>query len=366
MAKQKKTVAGLILFSILTGVSVFFARQFFAFENIQDSQSHDTRLSQEDFGWNPSNEISNKDTALSDSDIQKEKNESSRVAQQSIVKNGIPSATAKTVRAPLSSQDVSVPSPMDFWQEENQAFQQFQLQKKRMQSVTAVRVIDGDTLVLSDKKTVRLIGINTPEKDQPYYAEAKDTLRELVLEKEIQLEKDISDTDRYGRLLRYAYVGDIFINLEMIKSGLAHSYAYPPDTAHQEEFLAAEKTAREQEIGCWKKSEFAHILSLITIHADAQGSDAKNLNDEYLTLKNTGATPLSLNQWSIKDAGTHSYTFPDFNLMNGAEVTLYSGKGINTQNSLYWNSKYPIWNNESDTLYMRTASGELVIEYTYP
>ncbi|MEA2016532.1 MAG: thermonuclease family protein [Actinomycetota bacterium] len=74
------------------------------------------------------------------------------------------------------------------------------------------RVIDGDTIELENGDIVRYIGINTPETDEFYGDIATSKNSDLVLNKTLRLEKDVSETDKYGRLLRYVYVGDIFVN----------------------------------------------------------------------------------------------------------------------------------------------------------
>lgn len=89
------------------------------------------------------------------------------------------------------------------------------------------RVIDGDTIELENGKRVRYLGINTPESVDPrkpvecFGKEASFKNKELVLNKKVVLEKDISEIDKYGRLLRYVYVDNIFVNLELIKQGYA-------------------------------------------------------------------------------------------------------------------------------------------------
>jgi micrococcal nuclease len=106
-------------------------------------------------------------------------------------------------------------------------------------------VIDGDTIIISTGQSVRLIGINTPETDMAFFEEAKQYLKYLVRRKQVVLEKDVSDIDQYGRLLRYVYRGDTFINLEMVRSGFANSYTYPPDVKYESLFLKAERDARD-------------------------------------------------------------------------------------------------------------------------
>ncbi len=107
------------------------------------------------------------------------------------------------------------------------------------ETVKVTRVIDGDTIeIFLDGKTekVRLIGIDTPEKGKPYFNEATEKTKELCLGKEVRLEKDVSEKDRYDRLLRYVYVGDLFVNAELVKQGYASAYTYPPDVKYSELF----------------------------------------------------------------------------------------------------------------------------------
>ena len=100
-----------------------------------------------------------------------------------------------------------------------------------------IDVIDGDTIKLTEYRSVRLIGINAPEIGEHCYQEAKDKLKELVRGKKIRLEKDRTDKDEYGRLLRYIYVNDLFVNSEMIRLGLARFEEIEPNTKYSELFL---------------------------------------------------------------------------------------------------------------------------------
>ncbi len=81
--------------------------------------------------------------------------------------------------------------------------------------------------------------------------EAAQKNADLVLNKQVRLEKDVSETDRYGRLLRYVYVGDMLINKELINQGFARSSTYPPDVKFQDQFTAAEGRARIEQRGLW-------------------------------------------------------------------------------------------------------------------
>lgn len=122
------------------------------------------------------------------------------------------------------------------------------------------KVIDGDTIEVNIGgiiHKVRYIGIDTPEltDERPeFYALAQEATRfnrELVEGKTIRLEKDVSETDRYGRLLRYIYVEDILVNAELVRQGLAWAKSYPPDTKYQDILEKAEAEARRDKIGLW-------------------------------------------------------------------------------------------------------------------
>lgn len=123
--------------------------------------------------------------------------------------------------------------------------------------LVALHVVDGDTIKLNNGQVVRYIGIDTPETVDPrkpvqcFGKEASAKNKELVEGKEIRLVKDTSETDKYKRLLRYVYVGDIFVNDYLVRNGYAHSSSYPPDVKHQEQFREAEQEAKENKRGLW-------------------------------------------------------------------------------------------------------------------
>jgi len=113
-------------------------------------------------------------------------------------------------------------------------------------------VVDGDTLQIETGEKIRLICIDTPEKNEEYYFEAKDYLEELVLGKKIELIKDISEKDRYGRLLRYVFVDGKFVNEKVVERGYAKAYWYKPDTKFCQEIQEAENYAKERDRGIWE------------------------------------------------------------------------------------------------------------------
>jgi micrococcal nuclease len=115
------------------------------------------------------------------------------------------------------------------------------------------RVVDGDTIIIEGNYRVRYIGIDTPEMGEAFGLEAWQANRELVEGKVVHLERDVSETDKYGRLLRYVYVDDILVNAELVRAGLADAKAYPPDTKHQDYLEKLEQEARQAGRGMWVK-----------------------------------------------------------------------------------------------------------------
>ncbi len=125
------------------------------------------------------------------------------------------------------------------------------------EKVRVARVVDGDTIELEDGRKVRYIGIDTPETVDPkkpvqcFGREAYLENKSLVEGKEIEMERDVSETDHYGRLLRYVWAEGVFVNEHLVREGFAHAVTFPPDVKYQELFLEAERKAREEGKGFW-------------------------------------------------------------------------------------------------------------------
>lgn len=162
---------------------------------------------------------------------------------------------------PLPS--VSTSSPQNTLGEVSEATAQAKISQE---GFIVSKVVDGDTIkvkVGGEEKTVRFIGINTPETVDPrrkvecFGKEASNETRRLLEGKEVVLEKDINETDKYGRLLRYIYLkeegGVIFVNDYLVREGFAYSSSYPPDVKYQERLNQAQEEARLANKGLWGK-----------------------------------------------------------------------------------------------------------------
>jgi endonuclease YncB( thermonuclease family) len=129
---------------------------------------------------------------------------------------------------------------------------------------TVIKVFDGDTVVLSNGRKVRLLGINTPEvrhRDKVADAggdEAKQWLKNKLLNNKVRLVTDAEKTDKYGRTLAHLFTEKKeHINLELVKAGLAEVSIYPPNLLYVDELLKAQDLAEQHQLGLWQREEYA-------------------------------------------------------------------------------------------------------------
>jgi competence protein ComEC len=108
------------------------------------------------------------------------------------------------------------------------------------------------------------------------------------------------------------------------------------------------------------------VLAVETIHADAEGDDAENLNDEYIVFTNPGEETLDLSGYTVSDAAGRTYTVPEgVTIEPDATLTLHTGSGTDTETDLYWGSGSAIWNNGGDTITVTAPDGSVILEETY-
>lgn len=154
-------------------------------------------------------------------------------------------------------------------------------------SARVIGVRDGDTIEVDLGrgliKTVRYIGIDTPESVDPrkpvqcFAVEASNINKSLVQNRIVQLEKDISETDKYGRLLRYVYMDGMFINRYLVEEGFARASTYPPDVKYQEDLSASEEEARLSGKGLWGACQ--NPSSSSTTNRKSNSADDKDCSD---------------------------------------------------------------------------------------
>lgn len=273
-------------------------------------------------------------------------------------------------------------------------------------TVTVVGVTDGDTMDVrmpdGSTETIRLLGVDTPETSAsetapedwegiPDTADSRRWLADwggratdfadnrLSVGSEIYLETDEAADRRgsFGRLLVYAYQSEsasTSFNLRLLQDGYAR--VYDSEFSKRAEFDTAEDRARSSGTGAWgytpptttdsAGASGSGSLAVADVHADADGNDHENLNDEYVVFENTGGSRLDMGGWTVSDSADHTYTIPSgFSLAPGESVTIYTGSGSNSGSSLYWGSDSAVWNNGGDTIIVTTDDRETIINYEY-
>lgn len=234
-----------------------------------------------------------------------------------------------------------------------------------------VKIIDGDTIKLENGMTVRLLGINAPERGQKYYNEAKRFLEKLVYGKEVILERDSKNRDQYGRYLRYLILNESNVNVLLIKKGLASPYL-KNSMKYSSEIKKAWSECLKRKINLCNisDSKCSNCIIIKLFHYNAEGNDCRNLNDEYIIFKNICNFPCNLTNWKVEDESSRKgFIFPEFMVNASSEFTLYTGCGKNENSRLYWCSSgkmcNAIWNNDRDTLFLYDNYGNLALNYSY-
>ena len=222
--------------------------------------------------------------------------------------------------------------------------------------VTVERVVDGDT-VIANNQSVRLLGMNTPERGEKYYEEAKVFLEELVLNKTVELRFGKEKYDRYNRILGYLFLGGKNINLEIVKEGYANFYFPSGKDTYYTLFL-------DEWEGCLvdggNRCEFSNDPCSKCIKLEE--FDYKR---EIITFENICSFQCDLSNWEIKDEGRKKFIFEDF-LINGKEkINIKTKDGENNSTDLFWKGEKYVWTKTGDSLFLRDKEGLLVLWDTY-
>lgn len=236
-------------------------------------------------------------------------------------------------------------------------------------SATLVRVDDGDsiTVVLDGREErVRLIGINAPEQGECLSDAARARLDELVSDTEMTLISDRDDRDRFDRLLRYVFVGDVHVNAALASEGLVLARPFEPNTTRQDELEAAEDAARSAGRGMWDPAAcgaFDAAVVVVDVLADPPGPD---LEGEFVEIRNDGPD-LDLTGWAVRDETSQNrFEFPPgTQLPHGASVRIFSGCGNDEPTVVFWCSSTPVWDNSGDTAFLVSPTGSIHSSYSY-
>lgn len=223
-----------------------------------------------------------------------------------------------------------------------------------------VEVIDGDTIKVridGGLRTVRYIGIDAPERGEFLGAASTEANRDLVSDGVVLLERDVSDADDYGRLLRYVYLpGGLFVNGELVRRGLARAQAYPPDTRRQAMLTGMEQEARAAGRGLWAQMRATAVPGGPRVRILAVDKRA-----ELVSLANVGNQLQDLTGWTLVSERGHEVC----PLAGGLEpqATLHVWARVEDSDRGGYNCGFEgnVWNNsEPDPAALYDAAGRLV------
>lgn len=215
------------------------------------------------------------------------------------------------------------------------------------------RVIDGDTLVLEGGEHVRLLGINTPEKGEKYYQDAKGFLENKVLNKTVIVLSGREKKDLYGRTLGYILLHGENVNIKIVEEGFGNPYFPSGKDQYYSNFKKAWNKCVEGNVNLCEKSK-----EVCGSCIEVKNFDYKN---QKVILYNKCSFSCEITKWSIKDEGRKKFIFPKFNLDSYGEVNVIVSNFSNNENNLFWKNEDYVWTDSGDTLFLRDSEGNLVL-----
>jgi micrococcal nuclease len=262
----------------------------------------------------------------------------------------------------------------------------------RPEKGTATNIVSGDIIDVNIDGAlyrVRYIGMDTPEWGDPYFEEARNYNAQLVAGQTVRLVKDVSDMDRFGRLLRYVYLPNgTFVNGELVRQGYALTETYPPDLSHSATFASLEQEAQEAGRGIWgvqaatpaespspteprptaEPTSTPKIvpgdIEIIDIHYD--GSVGEDECDEYAEVTNFSRSPVSIEGWRLNAGDLRQvFVFPDFDLQPGQSCRVYTNEVHQQTCGFSFGLGHEIWDNGGECGHLYDSAGNEVSRYCY-
>ena len=213
------------------------------------------------------------------------------------------------------------------------------------ETAVILRVIDGDTLELEDGRIIRLLNVNTPEKNE-FGSELGTEYLKTFEGSSVNLKTE--GVDKYERTLARIYSQNSdYINLELVKKGYAKKFLV--SSSELSDFSKAEDSAVKNFLGIWKKSNFYDCLNA-DIDEDAEIVKIKNLCEA------------DMSNWIIKDESRKTLVIPK-PFITG--LSIHSSGGEDNETDIFWDSNTNIWNNDRDTLYLLDSESKIILHESY-
>ena len=233
------------------------------------------------------------------------------------------------------------------------------------ETVSVVRVIDGDSLVVAataGRMQVRISGVNAPDRGECHHREARDSLREALNGATVVMVRE--GIDQYGRVLARVEADRADLALKLIRDGRGVAIA---DAGHSEDLIGAEEAAYLERRGMWDPAacgsktppvvEFDPSASV----TDPLGPDGDALEDEVVFIVNHDTRPIHLGRWTLRDGSSrHRFRFePGTTIQPGERIGIpSSSRGWDPGGS-------PVWSNDGDVALLIDDSGAVVARWRY-
>ncbi len=232
--------------------------------------------------------------------------------------------------------------------------------------VRVKRVYDGDTILLEDGRTVRYLGINAPEYQEPFYLKAKRFNESLVLGHDIRLEFDQERTDGYGRVLAYVYAGNEMVNASLVQEGLAHAFFIGPNRKYHALLLRLQGEAQQRKIGMWSGRGRVRDLKITNAHPSDPTKDDQY--PSYVRIANLSNATMRLAGYVLSNEAGQRCRFPDVSIEPGYTVIASSDSGpdgVGSRGQLVVHCAGLVWDQSEDTAFLIDPAGNLVDTFHY-
>lgn len=182
------------------------------------------------------------------------------------------------------------------------------------------RIIDGDTAEIDNNESVRLLGINTPERGEFYYSEATEFLEGLILNKTIKLEFTSDRYDKYGRILSYIFLENENINIKIVENGFGNYYFYSGRDKYSDDLEDAWNKCIDKNINLCEKST-------------DKCSKCVNIGSSKNFIINNCGFDCDISEWEIKGEGREKFAFNE--MLEANEMAEFEIDTANSGGSLF-------------------------------
>ena len=226
------------------------------------------------------------------------------------------------------------------------------------QTFTVERIVDGDTII-ANGESIRLLGINSPEKGEKYSEEATQYLSNLIFNKTVEIEFGPEQRDKYGRILAYIYVDGFLVNSQIVREGYANIYFPSGKDNYYNSFLEMWRKCLEDNQNLCERSQESSTNCIVV-------KEISSLTQKII-FHNRCLKDIDLTAYTLKDEGRKKFTFPSFNVKKESYFSVIIGNGNSSQENqiLYWPGEDYVLTSTGDSIFLRDGQDRLVLWNSY-